>query len=229
MVDCFPRRLLGLLDDLPQPARKLNIRNDLSLQEIYKTRLYGIDYYDGERRLGYGGYKDDGRWIPVAKKISNIFEFKKNESFLDIGCAKGYLLQSIVDHTVIKKTFGIDASLYALSKMKQDDRVLAIHANATSLPFEDKSIDYIVSINSLHNFLSEDDVGISLSEIQRVCKKFSYVRVAAFSSNSERLQISQWASAGRCYLHVNDWLDLFVKYGYRGFYDFWHPNPEVIL
>ena len=32
------------------------------------SKKYGFDYWDGNRKFGYGGYYDDGRWKSVAKK-----------------------------------------------------------------------------------------------------------------------------------------------------------------
>ncbi len=33
------------------------------------AKKYGQDYWDGERQYGYGGYKYDGRWLPIAQGI----------------------------------------------------------------------------------------------------------------------------------------------------------------
>ena len=34
------------------------------------AKKYGQDYWDGERRYGYGGYKYDGRWLPIAQAMA---------------------------------------------------------------------------------------------------------------------------------------------------------------
>ena len=52
-------------------------------------------YYDGPRYLGYGGYNNDNQhWINIAKELISKFKLKKNMSILDIGCAKGYLVEA---------------------------------------------------------------------------------------------------------------------------------------
>ena len=48
------------------------------------------DYWDGDRRYGYGGYKYiEGRWTNVAKKIIKTYKLKNKSKILDLGCAKG--------------------------------------------------------------------------------------------------------------------------------------------
>ena len=32
---------------------------------------WGFDYWDGERQYGYGGYRYDGRWRPVAQAMAD--------------------------------------------------------------------------------------------------------------------------------------------------------------
>jgi len=31
---------------------------------------YGQEYWDGDRRYGYGGYRYDGRWLPIAQAMA---------------------------------------------------------------------------------------------------------------------------------------------------------------
>ena len=37
------------------------------------AKQYGKDYWDGDRKYGYGGYRYDGRWRPVAQKIAEHY------------------------------------------------------------------------------------------------------------------------------------------------------------
>ena len=65
---------LNLLKSLPKSKRKIEERSILKTEEnIRISRQYGFDYFDGERKFGYGGYNYDGRWIPVAKDIVDFF------------------------------------------------------------------------------------------------------------------------------------------------------------
>ena len=85
----------------------------------------------------------------------------------------------------------------------------------------------MISINSLHNFLDRSELVLAISEIERVSIKTSYIRVAAFNNEFEKSQIDQWATAGRGYFHTDEWLSIFKEAGYSGYYDWWHPDPQV--
>ncbi len=57
-----------------------------------KAKQYEFDYWDGEKRYGYGGYKFiDGRWRPVAEKLIERYGLTNQSKILDVGCGKGYL------------------------------------------------------------------------------------------------------------------------------------------
>ena len=49
-----------------------------------KAKEYEFDYWDGDRRYGYGGYKYDGRWASIAKQFINIYSLNSDSKILDI-------------------------------------------------------------------------------------------------------------------------------------------------
>ncbi len=222
-------RMENLLNDLPKSKRKLDTRIKVSDLNKSYARIYGRHYYDGNREQGYGGYYYDGRWKPVAKRIIKQFKVLKGESICEIGCAKGFLLYDLVSEIDEVKCFGIDASLYALRESIKDKKILYINCNATSIPLKTNSIEHTISINSLHNFLSKKETMIAISEIERITKKNSYIRIAAYKNNAQKEIIDKWATGGRCYLHVDEWLELFQEAGYTGYYDWWHPDNSIKL
>ena len=51
------------------------------------AKEYGKEYWDGDRRFGYGGYKYiPGRWTPVAESLIEMYGLSNDSSILDIGC-----------------------------------------------------------------------------------------------------------------------------------------------
>ena len=60
------------------------------------AQKYSRNYWDGDRKYGYGGYKYiPGRWSSVAKKLISIYKLNNKSKNLDVGCGKGYLLYEI--------------------------------------------------------------------------------------------------------------------------------------
>ena len=60
------------------------------------SKKYGKDYWDGNRKYGYGGYRYiPGRLTKIAKIIIKKFNLNNKSKFLDIGCGKGFLLYEI--------------------------------------------------------------------------------------------------------------------------------------
>ena len=72
------------------------------------------EFYDGKRENGYGGFKYDGRWKIIAKKIFEIYQLKDNAKILQIGCDKGFLLQDIKEIFPKSKVRGVEVSDYAI-------------------------------------------------------------------------------------------------------------------
>ena len=57
------------------------------------SKKYEYDYWDGDRKFGYGGYKYiPGYYTPLAKKLIKSYNLNDNSKVLDIGCGKGFLL-----------------------------------------------------------------------------------------------------------------------------------------
>jgi 2-polyprenyl-3-methyl-5-hydroxy-6-metoxy-1,4-benzoquinol methylase len=59
------------------------------------AKKFGRDYWDGDRKHGYGGYHYDGRWRPVAEAMAAHYGLKAEHEVLDLGCGKGFLLHEL--------------------------------------------------------------------------------------------------------------------------------------
>ena len=61
---------LDLLRALPKTKRNIQKRAEAKDPAVIAiAKQYGEMYWDGPREYGYGGYRDDGRWHPVARDI----------------------------------------------------------------------------------------------------------------------------------------------------------------
>ena len=67
--------------------------NDNKVECMNIAKKYAYDYWDGDRKYGYGGYKYmPGRWKPLAEKLINDYSLNNNSYVLDVGCGKAFLL-----------------------------------------------------------------------------------------------------------------------------------------
>ena len=81
------RDYLARVNDIEYPKHKA--------AELAKK--FDYDYWDGDRRINYGGYKYiPGRWTDVAKKLIEFYSLDSNSKVLDIGCGKGFLLFEMI-------------------------------------------------------------------------------------------------------------------------------------
>src|SRR5215469_18168064 len=143
---------VDLLRALPKVKRNIQKRSDAKDPAIIATaREYGEVYFDGPREYGYGGYRYDGRWVPVARDMIRHFDLKPGDRVLDVGCAKGFLVKDFMIACPGLEAFGLDVSRYALMKC-EPEVVGRLHlGNAIDLPFPDGSFKAAISLNTIHN------------------------------------------------------------------------------
>jgi SAM-dependent methyltransferase len=143
---------INLLSKLPRGKRNVNARAEAKTDEIIAiSRQYGELYFDGPRKYGYGGYRYDGRWIPVAEDMVKHFDLKPGDRVLDVGCGKGFLVKDLIKVCPGLEAFGLDISEYALMHC-EPEVVGRLHlGNAVKLPFPDKSFKAVISLNTVHN------------------------------------------------------------------------------
>ena len=181
---------------------------------------FGYDYWDGDRRICYGGYKYiPGRWTKLAQDFIEFYKLTTNSKILDIGCGKGYLLYEIKLLIPEISIFGIDISKYALKNSKQEIKEYLTEGNATNLPWEDNFFDFVFSINTLH-CLPAEDLFKALKEMERVGKKNKYLCVESFRNEYEKANLLYWQVTCGSFHSPKTWLWWYEKNGYKGDYSF---------
>jgi SAM-dependent methyltransferase len=177
------------------------------------------DYWDGERCYGYGGYRYDGRWHPVAQRLAERYSLAPGMRVLDVGCGKGYLLYELTLVVPGLVVTGADISDYAISNAKPEIRSRLVLGDAAALPFEGRSFDFVYSLATLHN-LPLPKLWTALSEIERVARGEKYIMVESYRNESEMVNLLYWQLTCRSFYAVEDWEWLYRKAGYRGDYGF---------
>ena len=187
-------------------------------QEI--ARRFDKDFFDGERKHGYGGFTYNPKfWQPVIPSFQKFWNIKSKDSILDVGCAKGFMLYDFKKIIPDIKVTGVDISNYAIEHSLPEIKKNLQVANAKDLPFEDNSFDHVISINTIHN-LDEDDCARSLREISRVSKKNSFITVDAYRNEEEKKLMYAWNLTAKTIMSVEEWKTFFKKNNYFGDY-FW--------
>jgi ubiquinone/menaquinone biosynthesis C-methylase UbiE len=184
------------------------------------AKQYGKDYWDGDRRYGYGGYKYiPGRWKPVAEKLINIYHLTSESRVLDIGCGKGYLLYEMKLLIPDLDIIGIDSSDYGLKNAKEEIKSFIYkHKAEDVLPYVNKEFDLVISLGTFHN-LRVMDLKIALSEIERVGKQ-GYLMLESYRNEKEMFNLQCWALTAESFFDQKEWVWLYKYFGYTGDYEF---------
>ena len=183
------------------------------------AKQYGFDYWDGDRKYGYGGYHYDGRWCNVAQKMAEYYQLKAGQKVLDVGCGKAYLLYELTQIVPGLLVYGIDISQYALEHAKEEVRDQLQYGQAQNIPFEDNEFDLVISLTTLHN-LHVYDLKKAVQEIERVSKGNSYIMVESFRNDREEVNMLYWQLTCASYYSVEEWEWLYREWGYTGDYSF---------
>jgi SAM-dependent methyltransferase len=212
---------IDLLVNYPRTKRNVEERGQTKTEEDRRVaRQFGFDFFDGDRRHGYGGFNYQPRfWQPVVPTFRGHFSLKAGDRVLDVGCGKGFMLHdfaALIPGLVVR---GIDISSYAIEHAIEDMRPHVTVGDAKRLPFPDKSFDVVISINTIHN-LPRHDCGSALREIQRVARRGAFVTVDAYRTDEERERMLAWNLTAQTILHVDEWKAFFAELGYTGDY-FW--------
>ena len=193
--------------------RRVNSHDKAECAEI--AIQWGRDYWDGERHLGYGGYRYDGRWRTVAEAMARHYRLPATGRILDVGCGKGFLLYEFTQVLPRAEVAGLDISQYALENARQEVRPRLKQGTAARLPWDDDSFDLVYSINTLHN-LYNFDLQAALKEIQRVGKGAKYITVESYRNEREKANLLYWQLTCRAFLSTKEWEWLFQQVGYTG-------------
>ena len=209
---------VDLLRRLPKTKRNIAKRAQAKTPEhIAIAKQYGEMYFDGPREYGYGGYRYDGRWIPVAEDIIAHFGLKPGDRVLDVGCAKGFLVKDLMKACPGLEAFGLEISEYALIQC-EPEVVGRLHlGSADNLPFPDDSFNAVVSINTIHN-LPRDRAIQAVREIERLAPCRGFIQVDTYRTPEQRKVFLDWVLTAEFHDYPEGWIKLFEEAGYTGDY-----------
>jgi len=216
---------VGSLVELVTPLHKRTTRDYLARMVDDKvhcmdvSRQYGQDYWDGDRRYGYGGYHYDGRWKPLAEQVIARYGLTNTSKILDVGCGKAHLLHEIKQLLPGATVRGFDSSEYGLADAPEAIRPFLFYGKAQEpYHFEDGEFDLVLSLGCLHN-LQIHELGCALKEIERVGTA-AYVMVESYRNALEQFNLECWALTCYAFFSQEEWIWLYRHFGYAGDYEF---------
>ncbi len=204
-----PRSYLSRVTDLEIPKHRA--------AELAKK--WGKDYWDGDRRTGYGGYHFiPGYWTPLAEQLIAEYNLSSKSRVLDIGCGKAFLLAELASLLPGIQLKGLDASAYAIEHAHALVSSSVEIGSCVALPYEADEFDLAISINVFHNLISQDLLA-ALKEISRV-SKMSYLVVESYDTELQKENLLYWQLTCEAFLRPEEWKWWFELAGYDRDYEF---------
>ena len=183
------------------------------------AKKWDFDYWDGDRRINYGGYKYiKNRWNQVINSLYENYNLPEDAKILDIGCGKGFFLYDLLKLKPNSEVVGIDISKYAIKNAKEEIKNKLVFGTATKLPWEDNYFDLVVSITTLHN-LYVFDLEKALKEMERVGKN-KYLCVESYRNEKEKANLLYWQVTCEAFNTPDEWRWWFKDTNYTGDYSF---------
>jgi SAM-dependent methyltransferase len=208
---------INLLAKYPRAKRNLAARKLGQAENRIVARKFGREYFDGAREQGYGGYRYDGRWVPIARDMAAHFNLKTGDRVLDIGCAKGFLMRDLMEVVPGLEVWGLEISQYAIENSHPEAQGRIVRGTAQRLPFASASFAAALCINVVHN-LGYDACVEAVREIERVAPGRGYIQVDAYHNDDERDIFLDWVLTADTFGKPQMWRELFQRADYTGDY-----------
>src|SRR5689334_19972336 len=106
---------INLMAHYPSGKGRAGERLTITEEDKRISKHFGRDYFDGDRRHGYGGFRYHPRfWTDTVKYMRDYYHLPEDAAILDVGCAKGFMLYDFMQLMPKARLSGIDISSYAI-------------------------------------------------------------------------------------------------------------------
>lgn len=123
--------------------------------------------------------------------INELKKYNPNGVLVDVGCGPGYLIANIAKSFPSLSIIGVDISgemgqkaTKNISRLGLDKKVSFRRGDIQELPFEDSSLDFLISTLSLHHWSEPKQ---AIKEINRVLKPKGQFLIFDLRRDSQRL------------------------------------------
>jgi hypothetical protein len=213
-------REFNALAGYPEPEKPRFVGPDLrTIHHRIVASYRGKDLYDGDRNYGYGGFKYDGRWVPIVRDMADEYELDGSSSVLQVNCEKGFILHDFKEQVPGIRVRGTEVSQYAIDQAMDSVKSEIVHSPFTDLPFGDGEFDFVLAMGAVYSLNLADAIQC-LKEIQRVGKGKSFITLAAYETEQGKRLFEWWTLLGTTLLRKEEWVEVMRHVGYAGDYKF---------
>jgi len=218
-------REFNLLEGYPRPKNPRYVNSKLrTINSRILASYRDKDYYDGTRENGHGGYKNDGRWVKVAKKICDEYNLNNKSSFLHIGCEKGFLMNDMKNLYPNMNICGIEISKYAIDNSMNSVINNITKSNYLDLKqFKSNSFDFIYAPGVVYEHNITDAIKC-LKEIIRISKQKSFITLGSYNNKDDYWLLKNWTLLGTTILLKSEWEKILKHVNYKG--DYYFTNAD---
>ena len=216
---------MGNLVNIITPLHKRTARDyvarmvDDKVACMNTAKEYEYDYWDGDRRFGYGGYSYDGRWKGVAEQFIERYGLTNESRILDVGCGKAHIIYEIKQLLPDAEIVGFDISRHGIGDAPEGIRDnLFLYQAQDQYPWGDDYFDLVISLGCLHN-LRVFELQTAVSEIERVGKQ-KYIMLESYRNEQELFNLQCWALTCESFFETSEWIWLYRHFGYTGDHEF---------
>jgi SAM-dependent methyltransferase len=232
---------------LPQIKIRSGIRENTPEIKAISNKI-DFDYYDGDRKYGFGGYYYDGRWRKVAEVIKERYGLTSESKVLITRDEKGFISFDLMKLIPGIEVYAVHPSKYAINHAmegygrwalincfakNEDPKILdekakaeimpyLIKLNSIELPFKDDYFDCVIAINDVCDY-EESDCRKMIRELVRVTKnngKKGYIQTDSWLDENGKIKMMDWILICKTYLNVNAWEKIYGEEGYGGDWGF---------
>jgi 2-polyprenyl-3-methyl-5-hydroxy-6-metoxy-1,4-benzoquinol methylase len=152
-----------------QPLGRKNNSVNFLLEYMKNHNTYSKNYFEsGVHKIGqYASYEEERFYPAFGEMVKELTRSIHSNKILDIGCAKGYLVDVLRSQGY--EAFGTDISEYAINQSPEKIRpyLKVCDLNTDLFPYKDSSFDTIICMGTLEYVENQNH---ALKEIVRVLK-----------------------------------------------------------
>ena len=155
------------------------------------AKRFGKEYFDGDRGQGYGGYRYDGRWVPIAERLRDLYGLRAGQRVLDVGLRQG--LPAPRPPPGGARASGWPGStsptMRSCTPWTTCRPFLVRGHRRRACRFATRAFDLVISINTIHNLERARPASQAVREIERVSRRHRYVQVDSWLTEEQRREV----------------------------------------